>query len=328
MEGSSGLVSGPADDLVSVIIPAYNAEAWIGSTLASALAQTYQNLEVIVVDDGSKDGTFAIVQTFASRDRRVRIVRQTNQGLASARNAAIAAAIGSLIAPLDADDLWHPEKLAKQVAVMRDAGPRVGLVYTWYSIIDETGRVTARGLRPRYQGDVHAALVVSNFVSSASIPLIRRSCLDEVGGYAMKIEGCEDLKLYLDTAERYEFRLVPEFLVGYRKSSGSMSQNSAKMKSSHAKVLAEVRERHPELPARLFRQAVCEFCYWYGLNSLRNDRVHEGLLLLARILPNDPLFPLRPLFRQGAVRALRRLGRRLGFVESFIGRPFLELPPQ
>ena len=328
MEGSSELLSGPAGDLVSVIIPAYNAEAWIGTTLESALAQTYHNLEVILVDDGSQDGTFAIVETIASRDPRVRIVRQTNRGLAAARNAAIAASKGALIAPLDADDLWHPEKIAKQVALMQSAGAKVGLIYTWYSIIDEAGRVTARGFPVRYEGDVYSNLIVSCFISCASIPLIRRSCVEESGGYDVNLpEGSADVKLYLAVAERHHFAYVPEFLTGYRRFSGSMSTNSTKMKRSYGQVLAEARQRHPELPARLFRQAECEFRYWFGLTSLRNGRTKEGAALIAGIPLYDPLFPLRPLFRQGVVRGLRRLVRKLGFVESFIGKPFLNLPP-
>ena len=318
----------PAKELVSVIVPAYNAERWIASTLASALAQTHKKLEVIVVDDGSSDGTARVVESIATSEPRVRLLRQTNSGPPAARNAGIAVAKGSLIAPLDADDLWHPEKLAKQIAVMQSAGQKVGLVYSWFSIIDETGRVTARALRPRKQGNVYEDLVVSNFISSGSIPLIRRSCVDEVGGYGRNVDGCEDVKLYLDIAEHYEFAYVPEFLVGYRRSRGSVSQNLSNMMRSHERVLAEVRERHPELPPRLLRHAQTEFRYWFGMNSLRNGRVREGVTLLADIVRSDPYFPLRPSFWQGALRAVRKFARKLGLVESFIGRPFLELPPQ
>lgn len=316
-----------ADDLVSVIIPAYNAERWIGATLASALAQTYRNLEVVVVDDGSRDRTTEIIQSFAAGDPRVRLLRQANCSPAAARNVGLAAATGSLIAPLDADDLWRPEKLEKQVAAMRLAGPRIGLVYSWMSIIDKADRIIARNLRPRYQGNVYADVVLACFIPSASIPLIRRSCLDEVGGFDLGVPVCEDLKLYLEIAERYEFALVPEFLVGYRRTTGSLSQNVSLMKRSYFKVLAEAQQRHPELPGRLFRQGRSEFCYWFGLQSLRNCQIAQGLSLAAGIWLNDPLFPLRPMFRQAVARAASNLGRRLGVVEKFIGRPFLDLPP-
>lgn len=318
----------PAKELVSVIVPAYNAERWIASTLASALAQTYRNLEVIVVDDGSTDGTHSVVETFAACDPRLRLLRQTNAGPVGARNAGIAASRGTFIAPLDADDLWHPEKIAKQVALMHRSGAKVGVVYSWFSIIDENARVTSRALRPCLEGDVYIDLILSCFISTGSVPLIRRSCVEEVGGYRANVDGCEDLKLYLDIAERYQFVYVPEFLAGYRQSRGSVSQNLRNMTRSYERVIAEVRERHPELPSWLFRHGRTDFRYWFGLNSLRYGRINEGAALLAQIALTDPLFLLRPLFRQSLFRALRKFSRALGFSEDFIGRPFLELPPQ
>lgn len=100
---------------VSVIIPAYNAEAFIGRTLESVLAQTYENIEVLVVDDGSRDRTAEIVASFAQKDSRVILLKQQNAGVAAARNLAIEKSRGEYIAPLDADDIWYPSKLDKQV---------------------------------------------------------------------------------------------------------------------------------------------------------------------------------------------------------------------
>src|SRR5206468_1498575 len=94
--------------LVSVILPVCDGASFVGDTLASALGQTYRHLEVVVVDDGSRDGTRAVVEAWVERDARVRLVSQANGGVAAARNRAIAAANGDLIAPLDADDLWEP----------------------------------------------------------------------------------------------------------------------------------------------------------------------------------------------------------------------------
>src|SRR3981081_1852732 len=101
--------------LVSVLIPAFNAEETVADTLRSVRAQSYRNLEIIVVDDGSRDNTARIVSQFESEDSRIRLIEQANSGVAAARNAAPAASSGSLIAPLDADDLWHPQKIELQV---------------------------------------------------------------------------------------------------------------------------------------------------------------------------------------------------------------------
>jgi glycosyltransferase involved in cell wall biosynthesis len=100
---------------VTVVIPVYNGECFIDRTLASALAQTYDPLEVVVVDDGSTDRTPIIVEAAAARDNRIRLLRAQKSGVAAARNLGITEARGKLIAPLDADDLWHPEKIARQV---------------------------------------------------------------------------------------------------------------------------------------------------------------------------------------------------------------------
>src|SRR4051812_12704913 len=105
-------------DLTSVIIPIYNAEQYIAETLLSALAQTHRNIEIIVVDDGSTDGSAAVVKLIAASDARVRLISQPNRGVAHARNCAIAEAQGEFIAPLDADDLWHPKKIERQIAAI------------------------------------------------------------------------------------------------------------------------------------------------------------------------------------------------------------------
>ena len=127
--------------LVSVIIPAFNAAANIRQTLNSVLAQTYQEIEVIVVDDGSSDATSAIVEEFVARDPRFQLVRQSNAGVGAARNTAIRKARGKYIAPLDADDFWFPEKLEKQVACIEQCGDETGLVYCWSTLIDRARRV-------------------------------------------------------------------------------------------------------------------------------------------------------------------------------------------
>ena len=125
------------ETLVSVIIPVRNGERLVKRTLVSALAQTYDPIEVVVVDDGSTDRTATLVEAVAARDSRVRLFRTHKAGVAAARNLAISQARGKLIAPLDADDLWHPEKIARQVGLMQSSSPKVGLVYCWSIKIDE-----------------------------------------------------------------------------------------------------------------------------------------------------------------------------------------------
>ncbi len=157
--------------LVTVIIPVYNGAEFIGETIDSALMQTYRNLEVIVVDDGSTDRTPEILRQYARKDQRVRVIMQANGGVSKARNTALAAARGEFIAPLDADDLWLPAKIARQVKRMLAAGEETGAVYSWWVWIDEKGIVQDRSPRWTIEGHVLEPLMLINFVGNASVPL-------------------------------------------------------------------------------------------------------------------------------------------------------------
>lgn len=292
------------EELVSVIVPAYNAAAFIAETLASALAQTYRPLEIVVVDDGSTDATADIVEAVAARDSRVRLLRQKNSGVAAARNLALEHSQGELIAPLDADDLWHPDKIARQVAAMRAGGPAVGMVYAWSSLIDERGWVIApTGHVAKYEGDVLPFLVIYNFIGNASAPLLRRACVIEAGGYDPELrvrggEGCEDLMLYLKVAERHDVALVPALLVGYRLNASNMSNSLRQMKRGHRLVLKAMRARHPEMPGRMYRWAASFNCIYLARRSLRRSRPLSAARFIGQALLHDPGVLFEPPFRR------------------------------
>ena len=272
--------------LVSVIVPAYNAETFIQRTLDSILAQTYTNIEVLVVDDGSQDRTAAIVESFVEKNSRVILLRQKNAGVAAARNLAIEKSRGQYIAPIDSDDIWYPQKLEKQTQCMLQAEPSVGLVYAWSAYIDEKdlfiGRYTADNFYT-VEGDVYITQVYRNFIGNASTPLIRRACLDKIGGYSCQLkeqdaQGCEDWDLYLRIAEYYQFRVVPEFLVGYRQSTGSMSSNFASMARSYHLVIANVQQKHPEIPSFIYQWSG-SFFYNYLLGKSYECRDYKSTLV-------------------------------------------------
>ena len=249
------------ETLVSVIIPVRNGERLVRRTLVSALAQTYDPIEVVVVDDGSTDRTATLVEAVAARDSRVRLFRTHKAGVAAARNLAISQARGKLIAPLDADDLWHPEKIARQVGLMQSSSPKVGLVYCWSIKIDEDDFLI--WLPPlAYQptstpkGRVMAELALGNFIGNSSSPLIKRSYIDEVGGYDENLQphGAEDWKLYLALSEICEFAVIPEWLVGYRQWTGSLSRDVTAMAQSMKLVGRWQIERWPDIPEALWRE--------------------------------------------------------------------------
>lgn len=272
MIASSSESSVSWNPLVSVIVPVYNGAEFVGAALESALRQTYRNIEIIVVDDGSSDGTLAILETFSRTDSRVKVVTQANGGVARARNQAIREAAGEFIAPLDADDLWEPTKIERQVLRMLEAGEKTGLVYCWWVWIDCDSAVLDRSPGWRVEGNALEDLLQINFTGNASVPLLRKSCVIEAGGYneglaAAAAGGCEDWELALRIAARHAIAVVPEMLVGYRRRPGSMSTACQTMWRSQELVVARIRQLRPDVPRSVFRSSANQFAmYLAGLS--------------------------------------------------------------
>lgn len=216
------------EPLVSVIVPAWNAEATLWATLRSVSAQSYRNLEIIVVDDGSTDSTADVAARFCASDSRASLIRKENGGVASARNRGIAVARGEWLAPIDADDLWHSTKIAKQLAIVLGAQEKPGFVYCWYRFVDEEGRVIGSGPSVSIDGPAFGRLAYFNPVENGSALLVKRDWVIEAGGYDESLrsagaQGCEDVMLQLRIALQHKIACVPEYLVGWRKHANNMS---------------------------------------------------------------------------------------------------------
>ena len=213
-----------------MIVPAYNASRYIRETLESVLGQTYSSFEVIVVDDGSTDDTPAIVADYLRRDSRIRLVSQPTCGVGAARNRGIAEASGEFIAPLDADNIWYPEKLAKQVGSLERHGEEWGVGYCWSKSIKQRGEAFVPLTHWPIRGKAFYALIYRNIIGNASVPLFRTSALREIGGYRTRaeqggVQGCEDWDLTLPVVSKYLVDEVPDYLVGYRQIASTMSGN-------------------------------------------------------------------------------------------------------
>ena len=294
--------------LVSVIVPAYNAEQFITRTLDSVLNQTYRNLEVLVVDDGSKDRTAEIVEEIAIKDSRVSLLRQQNSGVAKARNLAIVNARGEYIAPVDADDIWYPEKIEKQIEVFLNSEPSVGLVYAWSVFIDESDRVTNRSNAidsfhfsniASVEGEVYLPLIYRNFIGNSSVPLIRKSCLNKVGNYnellkEQDAQGCEDWDLQLRIAEFYQYKVVPNFLVGYRRYSNSMSGNHLRMAKSYNLIMADVKEKYSQIPKLVYSWSKSYFFSSLFAKSHQNEQHLVTIYLLKEAAKADYKILIKP----------------------------------
>jgi glycosyltransferase involved in cell wall biosynthesis len=267
------------------VIAAHNAETTIAETLTSVLAQTYPHLEVFVVDDGSSDRTADIVRSFVKRDRRVTLLQQQQRGFAAACNFGIRQSRGEFIAPATATDVWFAQKIEKQLQCMMALNLRVGLVYSWSVGINDANALTGRSRHFTLEGNVFHALLYCNFLGSMSVPLIRRCCFEQVGYYDPRlsfdgIQGCEDRDLYLRIAEHYEFRVVPEFLVGYRQVMQHTADYFHAMAKSHEAMMAAVKRRHPEIPAKFYRWSASNFTMHLASQSRRSGHHRSTLSLL------------------------------------------------
>lgn len=277
--------------LVSVIVPAFNAVDTIDATLRSVRAQTYRQLEILVVDDGSRDATASVVDQHAKDDPRIRLIRQPNGGVASARNRGIAEAKGDFVAPIDADDLWRPTKIEKEIAAMIAGGPQTGLVYSWQAEIDEQDAIISTAHSPAYEGNVFIPMLTHNIVGSGSNALMRKQAVIECGGYDASLranggQGCEDLMLYAQIASRYEFALVREHLCGYRRRRGSMSTDYLQMLRSRTLVEAKLEKLYPDY-RRYIRTGYSRMCRWLLWNAAKDGEYRSALILAGQLLSSD-----------------------------------------
>ncbi len=206
-------------DMISVVIPTYNHVRFLADALQSALAQSYPQLEIIVVDDGSTDNTHTLVESFGER---VHYIWQENQGLSGARNTGIAAAQGEYIALLDADDFWEPTYLATVHRVLA-ADPRLGAVYTGLQFVNSKGERLPQPCVSTVPSDqLYDRLLDGEFFAPSAV-LVRRTCFEEVGVFDVALRASEDWDMWLRVAQSYEFAGIAQPLLNYRVHGSNMS---------------------------------------------------------------------------------------------------------
>jgi glycosyltransferase involved in cell wall biosynthesis len=221
---------------VSVVLPVRDGERFVREAVESVLAQTYADLELIVVDDGSADGTPEILRGF--RDQRLRVLRQEPSGLVAALRRGVAEARSPLVARMDADDVSEPTRLERQVELLARR-PRVGMVATWTAVIDEEGRELRREVLPSAHEDLARRLLLRNPFQHGSV-VVRRDALEAAGGYRDDYGANEDYDLWRRLARSWELACVPEVLYRYRVHAGAVTQTDPDRIARRERLRAEL----------------------------------------------------------------------------------------
>ena len=272
---------------VSVIIPAYNAAWCVGKAVDSVLAQDYRNYEVIVVNDGSTDETAAVLDTYGDA---IRVVRQANGGLSSARNAGIRTARGEFIAFLDADDWWLPEKLSLQLALMR-AQPRLGFTSTTARVVDPEGKLVNTWACGTWEGSFLAHLFGANadVAGSGSAVIAKRVLFKHVGGFDEALRSLEDIDMWMRLAAVAEYACLGQPLVVILKRPDSMSRNLEIMHQATIRVMQKNRHLLPRpLQGRYWRACMASIHGDYAKWRYRTGQRGSALLELAQIFRLAP----------------------------------------
>lgn len=264
---------------VSVVIPLYNAQDVIRETLKTVLNQTWKDYEIVVVDDGSNDGSGHIVQEFGDK---VRYVRQENGGVAKARNRGIAESRGRYIALLDHDDLWEPTKLEKQIAVL-ESRAEVGLVITQVKHLDRDGQQIGQIARAYNSADRFYQLFVKGYVPTPSSAMIRKAVLDVAGGFdeAFRSAGLDDHELWPRIAAITEIASVDEPLTFHR----NRWVKPTEIALEHRAILIERLRALCRQDGRKKRYLALEearYCADLGRHLVEERRYREGRSLLVR----------------------------------------------
>ena len=285
---------------VTAVMPLYNTRAYVEQAIESALAQRYRDFELVIVDDGSTDGSGEIAQRYAARfPTRVRVVTQPNAGLPAARNTALYAARGEYFALLDADDAWHPDHLARAMEAF-DADPDLGLVHANIRRVDAAGRELGVPARLWHSVvDPYRALALREEHVACPTAVFSREAVTQVGGFDPQFThlGCEDRDLWLRIAERYRLRYLDHVGADYRVHAGGMSRNRERMARARQRLLCKLSLSPRGKPLFGLAQAMIESDL--GLELFAEGRVMAALasqLRAIRTCPNARL-PWRRLAR-------------------------------
>ncbi len=284
--------------LVSVVIPAYNAQPYLGDTLQSALGQTYRSFEIIVVDDGSTDDTGAIAESY--RERGVIVLSQTNAGAAAARNRALSVARGKLVALLDSDDLWQPDYLETMVQFL-DRHAEVSIAFCDSRFFGES-KFAGKTYQEVYPPTppITFAKVAGGVSHICLDAVLRRDVFSRVGMFDETLRAVEDFDLWLRALQvGCRIEPVPRVLVDYRRHAASVSANSTAMYSAILQVLDKWRGRaglgaeERQAVERTYLQTQFQLDVRHAVDHIRNGEILLARTALRRACAHQPKWRYR-----------------------------------
>jgi len=280
--------------LVSVIVPVYNRAHLLTETVASILAQTYRNIEIILVNDGSTDNSLEVIKALQQENHDViRIVDQNNQGQTIARNKGIEQSHGKYVAFLDSDDLWVPDKLEQQIPLF---DRNVGLVYGGVEFIDECGETIGFDpCDPHVQGEIYPQLLVKNRMTGGSVVVLREA-LEKVGVFDPEFSAAENWDLWLRICKVYQAKLVNKAVVKYRRHESNMSKDMMLMLNAKRQIMVKhCDQKSPnKLIARYSRLAEADLLYKLGVYYFSREQFGEAIRNFSQVIMIFPFYEDTP----------------------------------
>ncbi|NOR80858.1 MAG: glycosyltransferase [Methyloprofundus sp.] len=272
------------DTLISVIIPAYNAEAFIKKALDSVLQQSYPHFEALIINDGSTDRTVAIIDEY--QDPRIKLITQVNGGLSNARNTGIQTAQGDYLAFLDADDYWEVEKLEKQIALLKQ-NPDIGFCSSQSRIETPEGVFLNHWHCPEISVSTLHSIFIHNaaITGSGSGVMVTKELQKQAGFFDESLESLEDIDMWMRYAAFSEYCCLPETLTIITKRPDSMSRNLVTMRKSAIQVLKKNRALLDKSSQKGFWHAcyasmLCDYAKWEARNGLKMTAISHLILAL------------------------------------------------
>ena len=278
---------------VSVLVPVYNCGPYLDEALWSVRNQTYEDFEVVVVNDGSTDDSLSVLQRHAAEDPRFVVLDRPNGGIVEALNAGLAACRGELIARMDGDDVTLPDRLALQVEAM-DRDPTLAAIGGQTELMDAAGRVTGRIDYPLEHEEIDAFSVRKGSCAMLHpTTTFRAAALREIGGYRDAYRWAEDLDLYLRLAERYRLANLDRVLLRWRRHDGSVCTRLTawQARSGEAAILAAARRRGG---SAMFRRALSNHAYRASWLAGDEGRTWSAVQYALKSWVRRPLHPRGP----------------------------------